>query len=421
MGIGIAAVAGGIRQGFKDYRDNMRAIDVEDREAKRFAMEEERAGREKTRFGWEENQEKERQRVREAEEKYRNIDKELQSGMILGADGAIQEQPAGAIAVPGAAPATKTPNPFLTGAEGRYKDPKAALDEYYTRKGAALRELYNAKGDYEKAEQVPAMMQALRQNKFMEKTGAAFAAMAAGAPGARDAMQKVYGMVADGFELDPTKGKFDPKTGSWVGLERVAQDGKREAFNLTGEQIAVMAMRYKDPGELIKFSLDSAFKKRQEGREDQKVANDTTKANAYASTALDNAATNKSTRAANDVIRARQQDGKDDEQALKTFASSFGYREIEPKTKDEIAELGPKEQELYRSARQEQSRRREAVGYASGIFSLNERKVPAAVIAQVVPTLQRRIKEGKGADGIDEKTKLPFINFNGMKILLPQD
>jgi hypothetical protein len=47
--------------------------------------------------------------------------------------------------------------------------------------------------------------------------------------------------------------------------------------------------------------------------------------------------------------------------------------------------------------------------------------VAAPVIAQAIPALQRRIADGKGADGIDPASGLPFVNINGKKILLPKD
>jgi len=299
-----AGLAGGLKLGQELNESEQR---------RKLALEQ--AERDKTRFKYEQEEAEDksvrRKKVKAAEDELDKID-----GLLTSAQIPVDQQPAapttaiaappvepqpmvesGAIPTPAPAPtpraaitppgATPTPaqqpqqNPFLTGAEGKHKDPNMAIDKYYDMKEAALTKLFRARGEYDKAEQVPEMMRQLKENKWTQKVGASLAAMAGNAPGARDAFGRVYGMFADGYELDPTKGKFEEGKG-WVGLERVSADGKRETFNLSPEQAMMLASKYKKPDEVIKFLLDRGDKARQEKREDTKVENDTTRAKAAA-------------------------------------------------------------------------------------------------------------------------------------------
>jgi hypothetical protein len=296
MGVGIAigGLASGIAQGLK------LGSDIEDA-AQRRTLAKESAERDKARFKFEteESEDKSRRRteLKAAEDELKAADEMLAKGNILGG----QQQPvaptaaianpnaapmqgampapspaAGAIAMPDAAPAqaqqTSQPNPFMTGAEGKYQDPKAAMDRYYDMKAAALSKVFRAKGDYDKAELVPKMMNELRDQNWSQKVGTSLAAMAGNAPGAREAFGKVYGMVNDGYELDPASGKFDPDKG-WTGLERInTQTGKRETFSLSPEQAAAISSRYKDPAQVISFVLERADKAKSQALEGRKVA-----------------------------------------------------------------------------------------------------------------------------------------------------
>lgn len=305
--IAIGGLAQGLAQGMK------LGSDLQDAEERRALMKEQ-SERDKERFGFEkeEMQDKSRRRkmLSEGEQEYTQADSLLASGQILSpttakqatgieapaapvtdqqpapaaaiqppaSGGSVQAAPAprAAIAAPGAAPAAPaTPaqpkqNPFLSPGEGKYQDMNAAWDRYYEMKGQALSKMLMASGNYKDALQVPKMMRELRDNNWSEKVGASLAGMAGGAPGARDAFAKVYDNINDGWSLDPTKGKYDPEKG-WIGLERFNKDGKRESFNMNAEQAAMVSMKYKDPGEVIKFMLERGDKSRQEKREDKKV------------------------------------------------------------------------------------------------------------------------------------------------------
>ena len=81
----------------------------------------------------------------------------------------------------------------------------------------------------------------------------------------------------------------------------------------------------------------------------------------------------------------------------------------------------PAQKAEYEKARAEHERRREVANYAQSLYSLNERRVSPATIVAAIPLLKRRIAEGKGADGIDEATGLPYLTINGKKMLVPKD
>ena len=171
--------------------------------------------------------------------------------------------PAGA---PAAAPTAPTGNPFVTNLTG--KD----LDAVYDRQAKALQKYYVAKGEVDKAMQVPKMMQELRDFDWSSKVGASLAGMAGGAPGARDAFAKVYGVVNDGYDLDPKSGQFDPQKG-WTGLVRINKEtGDRETFNLSPDQAMVIASKYKNPAEVIKFVVDNQRSNRDFGLKERDTA-----------------------------------------------------------------------------------------------------------------------------------------------------
>jgi hypothetical protein len=315
--IALGGLAQGLAQGLK------LGSDLQDAEERRSLLREQNE-RDKTRFGFEkeEMQDKSRRRalLSEAEKEYTEADSLFATGKILNPKEAAPKQgiaapesaatttpesgaaikapaaapatpaapvaapaPRAAIAAPGAAPATPAApeatdaqpaqpkvNPFRMDGEGKYQDMNAAWDRYYEMKGNALSKMLMAQGNYKEALQVPKMMRELRDSNWSEKVGASLAAMAGNAPGARDSFAKVYDNINDGWSLDPSKGKFDPEKG-WIGLERFNKDGKRESFNMSPEQAAMVSMRYKDPGEVIKFMLERGDKSRSDKREDKKA------------------------------------------------------------------------------------------------------------------------------------------------------
>lgn len=373
MGVGLGAI-GGLATGFA--RGVQLRSDLEDAEQKR-TLAKEQADRDKTRFKYEteENEDKSRRRneLKTAEEELKAADDALRNGTILGdqpaaAPAAIQNPNAapaqgampaptlagGAIATPATAPAqaqqTSQPNPFMTGAEGKYQDPKAAMDRYYDLKSAALSKVFRAKGDYDKAEAVPKMMQELKDQNWSMKVGTSLAAMAGNAPGAREAFGRVYGMVNDGYELDPKSGSFDPEKG-WTGLERVnTQTGKRETFTLSPEQAAAIASRYKDPTMVVQFLLERSDKAKAQGFEGRKVAATEKSADAEVTKAGASViAANAQASRASALNKQMENDAKGSEQKAMTDAilrqfplATKEYKEEELMGKDRDAKLAKK-------------------------------------------------------------------------------
>lgn len=339
-----------------------------------------------------------------------------------------QPAPAAGITPPAAADAPAAPaaapgnNPFVTPVTG--KD----LDAVYDRQAKALQKYFVAKGEPDKAMQVPKMMQELRDFDWSSKVGASLAGMAGGAPGARDAFAKVYGVVNDGYDLDPSTGKYDPKTG-WTGLVRVnKQTGDRETFNLSPDQAMVLASKYKNPGEVIKFVVENEQKNRQIGAQEETARAHTTSAGAALMNAQTNAdvkrdmaATNRDTRETNAAIRQSVQATKSEGEAQKFFRNSFGVGDFSVKTKDEVEALMPEAKREYAAARQKHETAAARSNAATGLWDLNERKFSPSFISNAIPIIESRIRSGKGADGTDEATGLPYININGKKVLIPKD
>lgn len=62
-----------------------------------------------------------------------------------------------------------------------------------------------------------------------------------------------------------------------------------------------------------------------------------------------------------------------------------------------------------------------AANDAYNIYQINKRSIPPSEIVAALPKLQERLTSGKGADGVDDKTGLPYIMYNGQKMLLPKE
>jgi hypothetical protein len=307
---------------------------------------------------------------------------------------------------------------FLSGDPAKLygKNAAAAEQAYYQRLGSLMRRNYVSKGDYARAAMVDAELEKLQEARYEPARRAAAAAAISGAPpeSLQPLLDRVYGTINDGREVKIIGMKVDPSTGlPTYSMEFAGKDGKAVPRTMSGTQIYGM-LREADALNVVKFNVERAEKQQEIGLARQRVG-------IAAQQARDAAETNRSTRAANEEIRKRQQEMREDESAAKLFGSAFGVKEIEIKPKDEIEAMLPAQRQAYEQQRSEQQRRRELASYAQNIYSLNERAVPAATIAQAIPALQRRITEGRGADGVDEKTGLPFVNINGKKILLPKD
>jgi hypothetical protein len=436
---------------FRRSEEDVARRELRDREKQRFEFERKRSEREDARAAEEDQL---RSQFNTLEDSFRNRSGDFSAFAPEGAAAPVAAPQAGAEAAPASAPVRRAlqapgteaaPAPAAPAAEGapaesgaatnmrqffnsdpaKLYGPNAAAAEkaYYQQLGSLMRRSYVAKGDYARAAMVDNELEKLQEARYEPaRRAAAAAALTGTAPeDLNPLLSKVYGAVNDGRGVKVTGMKVDPKSNMPIySMEFAGKDGKATSRELTGTQLYGL-LQTADAFNVLKFNVESGFKGREVAARETSAGADVTRANAYAATARDNAETNRDTRRTNNVIRERAQDVKDDESASRMFSNAFGIKEIEVKTKDEVEAMLPKQREAYESQRREQTQRRELSSYAQGIYSLNERKVAPAQITQLIPVLRRRISEGKGADGVDEATGLPFVNFNGKKVLLPKD
>lgn len=354
MGIGLAGIAQGIKEGFQNAGIAARQMEEDTRK-------QEAAERDKKRFTWEEADAADKQRSRDVK---KQLDDDLTRLNDLYATGGgvfsefgygsqgqgqqpqqTQENPtanpdaaqpaaqprmglsiplggqpapapaAGGLSAPGGEQPTAMPspngiqpqqapskNPFMTGGEGKYANSKAAQDAYYAAKSQLLQRYFERMGEHEKALAVPEAMAKARDFQFEEKTGAALAAMAAGLPNAPAAMSRIYDLLDDGKKLDPNSGKFDPKTGTWSGLKVTDKDGKTSEIALTQGQIFALA-KQKDAAALVKFNLERSDKAFDQGLKEREVRSGERTAAAHETTAAAAMLKAKTGADENDILR----------------------------------------------------------------------------------------------------------------------
>lgn len=307
---------------------------------------------------------------------------------------------------------------FKSNGEGLYKNQKQANDLYWDGLKNIYGEFYEKTGQLDKRMELDKKIDEWKNSAVDELRKAASAAVVSGDPGAMDMVSK-FAQKA-GLGLNYQGGTYDEQTHVWKGVTVTGPDGKTTTKDIPANNIFA-ALGTLSPERLVQMDVENNFKGRELGAKEKTADAQMLHSKAYAASAADNAATNKTTRAANAAITERAQQLKEDESAGKMFNSSFGVKDFEVKPKDEIAAMMPREREDYAKARAEHDKRREVASYAQSLYSLNERKVPPAAIVSAMPVLQRRFAEGKGADGIDQASGLPYVTINGKKILLPKD
>ena len=166
-------------------------------------------------------------------------------------------QPSG-IATPGAEtpqPRTGSKNPLLDGGEGLYRNQKLADDRYYNRLADLQERLYSIT-DPSKAVLVREQMAELRDKDYERSRKTATAALLSGAPNALSLANQAYGFQKDGFQIDTTSGKFDPKAG-WQGVNIVDKDGKvTQTMNFTRDDIMNLYFS-STPDKLVDYNMKS--------------------------------------------------------------------------------------------------------------------------------------------------------------------
>jgi hypothetical protein len=120
-------------------------------------------------------------------------------------------------------------------------------------------------------------------------------------------------------------------------------------------------------------------------------------------------------------VRRTAADAKAEGDAQKFFNNAFGTSDFKVKTDDEVKALAPRQKLAYESARAKQMQNRARSNAASGLWDLNGRSLTPSFITNALPIIERRLQDGKGVDGTDPDTGLPYVNINGKKVLIPKD
>lgn len=439
----ISAIATGISQGVEGYGQNVRRAEAMERDQKRFE--------------WEQADQDAKAKARAAADEYATQIKQLNSdranGRLPGADDNLTEEavsaqqkgdesyaraedrrfgitPQQAAQQPGrmAADASATPtareaNIFKSGGEGLYKNQKVADDAYYSKLYETTANYLAATGQHDKIMDLQKRINDMREQGYEPTRKAAAAAVAMGDPNALRLVAKASSLAGLPNTIDPDSGTFDRDTQTYKGVKVTDSSGKTEVKDLAAPQL-LAAIGAIDAGKAIEFHFTRKDTEAKQKVEQQKADAETTKAGAYADMARDNARTNAERRTADAEIRKRQQELREDDSAQKTFKSAFGASDFAVKTKDEVEQMMPKAREEYARARAEHDRRTAMANDAYGIFQLNSingNKLPPSMVVQALPKLQERLASGKGADGLDGKTGLPYVTINGQKMLLPKD
>lgn len=265
MGIGLQAVAGGIRQGLRDYRENMRSVEDEERRKKQDERQKVMDDRDATRFEAEKGRMDEEKRQRDARAAFQKQLEQINADAMAGTNGFDQfgfagqpQQPQGAIAAPGAPAQPAASNPFKATADGLYRNQRGADQLIADRRAAALESLYAALGQPEKAATARSQMMELFDKDVERKTKTALAAAALGAPGSLDALSRVYSYFNDGISINPQSGQWDAKTKSWKGIEFVDDKGNATKRDITQQDLLALAKR--DAAALAMFNIEQEWK-----------------------------------------------------------------------------------------------------------------------------------------------------------------
>lgn len=289
MGIGLQGIAGGIRQGLRDYRENMRAIDEDERIKKQEARQAVMDARDTERFEAEKGRMAEEKSKREARAAFEKQLKQINEDAMNGTNGfdqfgfVGQPQQQGAIAGPDGQPQQPAPNPFKATADGLYRNQRGADQLISERRAAALEGLYAALGEPEKAATVRSQMADLFDKDVERKTKTALAAAAIGAPGSLDALAKVYTYFNDGVAINPQSGQWDAKTKSWRGIEFTDAGGNTVKRDITQQDLLGLAKR--DAASVALFNIEQEWKQKDFGLKERQTKADEIRAGAAVTTA----------------------------------------------------------------------------------------------------------------------------------------
>lgn len=436
MAIGLAGAIGGFAQGAAqglklrsdlDDADQRRQLakDTAAREERKLKIDEERNIRDAERF------EEERQQIearRELNQKLQQVNQDAINGTNGFENfGYVAPQQQGGIAAPNQQPQQ---NPFKATADGLYRNQRAADQLLAERRAQVLEEHYARLGQADKIPMARYQMMDMYDKNVERKVKTALSAAAIGAPGAMTSMAEVYKYFNDGAEINPNSGAWDAKTKSWKGVEFKDAKGNVTKSDITQEQILGLAKQ--DASALAMFNVEQAWKEKEYKLKETDVESSAGYRKGMVDIGRQNAATNeryrrdrievdRDTMKTNAAIRGRAEQMAGEEKAQKYFRNSFGVTDFQFKTEKEIEDLFPEQKREYAAARQKAVVARSRAELANTLWDLNDRKYSPSIVTNALPVIESRVRSGKGADGIDDATGLPFININGRRFIVPRD
>lgn len=187
-----------------------------------------------------------------------------------------------------------------------------------------------------------------------------------------------------------------------------ASEGKAEREFRTGERLGTQ-------------NYELPFKEGALGVSRQNAASSRLSAEASARNADTNAEIKRDALETNRTVRQTAADARAEKDAQGFFSNAFGTSEFKVKTDEEVKALLPKQKQAYEQARAKQAQNRARSNAASGLWDLNGRNLSPSFITNALPIIERRLQGGKGVDGTDPDTGLPYVNINGKKVLIPKD
>ena len=284
MGIGLQAVAGGIRQGLRDYRENMRSVEDEERRKKQDERQKVADERDAERFKNEQGRMEEEKRQREARAVFQKQLEQIRDDASQGKNGydqfgfVGQPQQQGAIAAPGQQQQPAS-NPFIAVGDGLYKNQRGADQLTAERRAQALENLFVALGQPEKAMLAREEVLKNHDNNVERKLKSALSGAATGAPGGLEAISRAYEYFNDGRKINPASGQWDPKTMSYKGVEFLDRDGKVIAKQDITQQ-AILGLAKQDAAALALFNTEQAWKEKELGLKERQTKADERRADA---------------------------------------------------------------------------------------------------------------------------------------------
>lgn len=436
------AIATGVVKGVDDYSTTMRRQRIEDREDKRF--------------GWEEGDQKQKVKVRDAGtalgESLADIDRRSQSGDLPGGDDNVVQQtpaalpvaptgiaspsapmtppstPAGApivaaapvatgIRPENAAPSSATPakqatpvTVFNSNGEGKYKNQPLANEAKMTATRDAWAKFYTDSGQPEKIMGLDKQISEMRETQYEPVRKATAAAIISGDPGAMQMVSKFSKMAGLGVQYEG--GTWDAAKRTWNDVKVTRDGGESKVMSIPAE-VMFTTIGSLTPSKLIENQDARADKLKDQNVAQQNADSSTSRAASSAVSAgaqATNARLNRDTKRDNDVINTE----------VKTrsfFASTYGSNKpMKEMTPQEFGMASPDEQARYTRRLNASDNANEQTVRASNLYSLNPERRGAEIVNALayIDSHPNEEPAGRNRDGSY------FFTIGGKNYTIPQ-